>query len=140
MGESFTHRTYQMKTILSIGIVAASLITGCTVNQSKPLSFTELQIDYVATSRCLYKEGILTREQLTQRMERDSSNDPNGFMDPIVKSSQQGTLTRAQNERVMKAIESIDCPNRVLSWAAIELPEDKAAEFVMIYMADKDSE
>ncbi len=126
-----------MKIILSIGIVAASLIIGCAANQAKPLSFTDLQIDYMATERCLYKEGILTRESLTQRLKRDSSKDQNGFMNPIIESSQQG-ITKEQNERVMKAIKSTNCQKGVLAWAVVELPEDKAAEFVMLYMTSKD--
>ena len=101
-------------------------------------SLSENQINYVATSRCLYKEGILTRDQLTQRMERDASNDSNGFMEPIVKSSLQG-LTQLQNQEVVQAIEETDCKNRVVAWAAVELPEDKAVEFLMMYVANKES-
>ena len=127
-----------MKPRLLLTIFAGVLITGCSTTQAETLSFTEDQIDYVATSRCLYKEGILTRDQLNQRMKRDASNDPNGFMDPIVKSSLQG-MTQEQNQEVIQAIEETDCKNRVLAWAVVELPEDKAAEFVMIYMANKES-
>ncbi len=127
-----------MKPRLLLTIFAGVLITGCSTTQAETLSFAEDQIDYVATSRCLYKEGILTRDQLNQRMKRDASNDPNGFMDPIVKSSLQG-MTQEQNQEVRQAIEETDCKNRVLAWAVVELPEGKAAEFVMIYMANKES-
>ena len=71
-------------------------------------------------------------------MERDASNDSNGFMEPIVKSSLQG-LTQLQNQEVVQAIEETDCKNRVVAWAAVELPEDKAVEFLMMYVANKES-
>ena len=71
-------------------------------------------------------------------MKRGSSNDPDGFMIPIIESSKQG-ITKEQNERVRQAIESADCQNRVLAWAATELPEDKSVEFIMLYMTNKKS-
>ena len=110
----------------------------CSTTQAEVLSFTEKQIDYVATSRYHYKERMPTRDQLTKRMKRDTSNNPNIFMDPIVKSSLQG-MTQEQNQEVIQAIEETDCKNRVLAWAAVELPEDKAAEYVMIYIVNKES-
>ena len=127
-----------MKPRLWLTIISGVLITGCTITQAEALSFTENQIDHVATSRGLYKEGVPTKDQLIQQMKRDASSKPNSFMDPIVKSSLQG-MTQEQNQKAIRAIEETDCKNRVLAWAAVELPEDKAAEYVMIYIVNKES-
>lgn len=113
-------------------------MTVCSTTQAEVLSFTEIKIDYVATSRYHYKESMPTRDQLTKRMKRDTSNNPNIFMDPIVKSSLQG-MTQEQNQKAIRAIEETDYKNRALAWAAIEFPEDKSTEFVMIYIANKES-
>ena len=128
----------KLEKLLTAGFAAAALISGCAVTQSRPIALTDNQINYVATSRCLYKEGVLTREQLERRMERDYSNDPDGFMRPIIESSKQG-ITEEQNERVKQAIETTDCQNRVLAWAAVELPPSEVTEFIMLYMAGRDS-
>lgn len=97
-----------MKSKLLLTIIAGVLITDCSTTQAEALSFAENQIDYVATSRYLYKEGISTRDQLAKRMKRDTSNNPNSFMDPIVKSSLQG-MTQEKNQKAIRAIEETDC-------------------------------
>ncbi|QNJ27238.1 hypothetical protein SynSYN20_02937 [Synechococcus sp. SYN20] len=47
-------------------------------------------------------------------MKRDTSNNPNIFMDPIVKSSLQG-MTQEQNQKAIRAIEETDYKNRALA-------------------------
>ena len=59
-------------------------------------------------------------------------------MDPIVKSSLQ-EMTQEQNQKAIRATEETDYKNRALAWAAIELPEDKSTESMMIYIANKES-
>lgn len=89
-------------------------MTCCSTTQAEVLSFTENQIDYVVTSRYHHKEGISTRDQLTKRMKRDASNNPNSFMDPIVKSSLQ-EMTQEQNQKAIRALKKTDYKNRVLA-------------------------
>lgn len=96
-----------MKSKLLLTIIAGVLITDCSTTQAEALSFAENQIDYVATSRHLYKEGISTRDQLAKRMKRDASNNPNSLKDPIVKSSLQ-EMTQEQNHKAIRAIEETD--------------------------------
>jgi Na+-translocating ferredoxin:NAD+ oxidoreductase RnfG subunit len=131
------HALKQIKPILSLACTLATLISGCSKIKAEVSSFTEDQINYLATSRCLYHKGILTQARLTERMKRHASNDPNGFIDPIIKSSIHG-MSQEQDKRVLQAIEEKDCQKRVLDWAVIEFPVDNAAELMNLYMAKKD--
>ena len=103
-----------MNSKLLLTIIAGVLMTVCSTTQAEVLSFTEIKIDYVATSRYHYKESMPTRDQLTKRMKRDTSNNPNIFMDPIVKSALQG-MTQEQNQKAIRAIEETDYKNRALA-------------------------
>lgn len=107
-----------------VAFCIAITTAGCSIS-SRPVELNDGQINYIATNRCLYMEGVLSREQLQNRAQRDAkSNDPEGWMEPIVETL-SGGLTKEQDERVLGAIEEIDCQNRILSWIAVELPEEE---------------
>jgi len=111
---------------MKFGLIAACItiaVAGCSLSSSS-VELNDGQIGYLATSRCLYMEGVLSRGQLEYRVHRDAKNDPDGFMDPILETLSSG-LTEEQNERVSDAIEEIGCKDRILAWIATELPEEE---------------
>jgi len=121
---------------MRIGVSAFCVIitmAGCSMS-NPPVELNDGQINYLATNRCLYMEGVLSREQLQNRIQRDAKyNNPEGWMNPIVGTMSSG-LAKEQNQRVLGAIEEVDCHNRILAWILTELPEDEGTALIMQLM------